>query len=142
MVFLSGSLRSPTVPLVSRVLRGAGFRVFDDWYAAGPEADDCWQRYETFRGRTYEEALTGKAAAHVFQFDLHHLHECDMAVLALPAGKSSHMELGYALGSGKPGFVLFDKAPDRWDVMYRFATGIAFSTEELLKLVRRAADAI
>ncbi len=135
-VYLIGSLRNPVVPEVAAYLRDGGFEVFDDWYAAGPEADDYWQKYETQRGHTYAEALKGYAAKHVYEFDLWHLNRCDIGVLLLPAGKSGHLELGYMIGQGKPGFVLFDKVPDRYDVMYQFAQSIAMSKEELLEQLK------
>jgi hypothetical protein len=37
------------------------------------------------------------------------------------------------IGKGKPSYVLFDKDSDRWDVMYRFASGVFFDLEELIK---------
>jgi hypothetical protein len=57
----------------------------------------------------------------VYAFDHAHLTRCEGAVLVLPAGKSAHLELGWMLGRGKKGYVLFDKEPERWDVMYQFA---------------------
>ena len=51
--------------------------------------------------------------------------------MLMPAGKSGHLELGYARGKNKPGFILFDKEPERVDVMYQFATDVFFSQEEL-----------
>ena len=69
-IYLIGSLRNPQVPLLGAELRKQGFDVFDDWYAAGPEADDKWREYEEDRGRTYPQALTGYAAQHTFEFDL------------------------------------------------------------------------
>jgi nucleoside 2-deoxyribosyltransferase len=52
----------------------------------------------------------------------------------MPAGKSGHLELGYVSGKGKPTYVLFDHEPERWDVMYQFATGgVFFSLESLLE---------
>jgi len=39
-LYLIGSLRNPRVPEVAEILRWNGHLVFDDWYAAGPEADD------------------------------------------------------------------------------------------------------
>lgn len=125
-LYLVGSLRNPTVPMIATKLRERGIEVFDDWHAAGPTADDEWQRYEQDRGHTYEEALHGYAARHVFSFDLHHLNRCNAGLLVMPAGKSGHLELGYLIGQGKPGFVLFDKVPERWDVMYQFATKVFF----------------
>lgn len=136
-VYLIGSLRNPKVPELGCYLRSKGFEVFDSWFAAGPEADDKWQEYETGRGLSYQQALVDYAATHTFKFDLHHLNRCQMAVLLAPAGRSGHLELGWCVGKGKPSFVLFDKLPDRWDVMYRFLTGTAFSREELVDLLER-----
>lgn len=130
-LYLIGSLRNPNVPVMADCIRDLGFDVFDDWWAAGPEADDCWQAYETARGRHYGEALHGYAAEHVYHFDHYHLNESDAAVLLLPAGKSGHLELGYILGQGKPGYVLFDTVPERWDVLYQLATGMFFEQEAL-----------
>lgn len=118
-VYLIGSLRNPHIPSIAETLRSWGCEVFDDWYAAGPEADDYWQKYEQGRGRTYKEALDGLAADHVFNFDQAHLDRCDAVVLVLPAGKSGHLEFGYCIGQGKPGFILMPEDAERWDVMYR-----------------------
>lgn len=134
-VYLIGSLRNPALPLVATELRKV-VKVFDDWYAAGPTADDAWQAYEQRRGHSYSEALQGLAAHHVFAFDHYHLKRCDAAVLVLPAGKSAHLELGWMLGQGKPGWILVD-TPERWDVMYKFATGIAASMDELVETVAK-----
>lgn len=103
----------------------ADVEVFDDWHAAGPRADDHWQEYEKARGRNQITALKGHAARNVFDFDKRHLDAADQVVLLLPAGKSGHLELGYCLGRGKIGHVVFDgKDPDRYDVMYQFAHSV------------------
>jgi hypothetical protein len=49
----------------------------------------------------------------------------------MPSGKSGHLELGYSLGRGKRGYILFDQEPKRVDIMYQFATDIFFSFDEL-----------
>lgn len=133
VIYLIGSLRNPEMPKIGNYLRDVGFEVFDDWFAGGKIADDEWQAYEKSRGRSYPEALKGYAAKHVFEFDLHHLKRSDIVVLVLPAGKSGHLELGWALGQGKAGYVLMPEEPDRWDVMYQFANGVFFDIEELGK---------
>lgn len=132
-VYIIGSLRNEKIPQVGNLLRANGYDAFDDWYGAGHEADDKWRDYENIRGRSHKDALFGYAAKHVFQFDLHHLNRCDLAVLVMPAGKSGHLELGYFVGLGKPGFIYFDEVPTRYDVMHQFATDIFTSNEELLK---------
>lgn len=132
-VYVIGSLRNPSIPVVSKRLREHGFDVFDDWYAAGPDADDIWRDYEKSRGRDYLTALNeGHHAQHVWDYDRVHLDRCDVGVLVLPAGKSGHLELGYLIGQGKNGYILLDN-PDRWDIMYLFA--YAFPT--LDELVQR-----
>ncbi len=127
-----GSLRNPQVTVIAEKLRDAGFDVFDDWYAAGPEADDAWQRYETERGHTYPEALAGYAAQHVYKYDREHLDRCHIGVLVLPAGKSGHLELGYLLGRGKPAYILLADKVERFDVMYNFATKVFLTVDEML----------
>lgn len=136
MLYLIGSLRNPQIPLIGGKLRSAGYDVFDDWFAGGKIADDEWQAYETSRGKSYIEALEGYAANHVFKFDKYHLDRAESGVLALPAGKSGHMELGYLIGQGKKAYILLDTIPERWDVMYRFATGVAASMPELLHMLK------
>jgi nucleoside 2-deoxyribosyltransferase len=130
---LIGSLRNEKVPETANILEAEGFEAFDSWFSPGPEADDFWRKYEKARGRTYAQALKSYAGQHVFEFDKYHIDRCDIGVLLMPAGKSGHLEFGYMLGTGKPGFILFEEEPERWDVMYQFATGIFFSLEDLLK---------
>jgi hypothetical protein len=135
-LYLIGSLRNPQIPLLGNTIRALGFDVFDDWFAGGPEADDYWQKYEETRGRSYQEALPDRYAAHIWEFDKQHLDTADVGVLFLPAGRSGHIELGYLAGQNKPTYVLFDKEPERFDVMYRFATSVFFQVNDLLKCLK------
>lgn len=130
--YLIGSLRNPQVPELASQLRNQGIQIFDSWFAAGPHADDCWRDYEKSRGLTYKEALADYAAQHVFTFDQRHLDRCYGAILVCPAGKSAHLELGYILGQGKPGYIYLPEEPERWDVMLNFATAVCYSIEELI----------
>lgn len=132
MIYLIGSLRNPQVPIVANQLRSYGYDIFDDWYAVGPEADDKWREYELERGRNMAQALAGEAARNTFNFDKSHLDASDACILVTPGGKSAHLELGYMLGKGKPGWVYYPQDPERWDVMYQFATGVVYSFEELI----------
>lgn len=131
-IYLIGSLRNPKIPELASKIRGLQYKVFDDWYAAGPEADDIWMAYEKNRGRTYVESLNSIFAEHVFDFDYWHLMEADIGVLVMPAGKSGHLELGFLCGRQKPTYVLFDKEPERYDFMYRFCTDVFMNEDDLL----------
>jgi hypothetical protein len=130
-IYLIGSLRNEDIPQVAEQLRLDGHDVFDDWFSAGPEADDYWRDYERGKGHTYQQALDGYAAQHVFEFDKHHLDRCNIGVLVYPAGKSAHLELGYMIGQGKRGYILIDGEPERYDVMTKFATKVCISIDEL-----------
>lgn len=129
-IYIIGSLRNKKIPHIAKELRKLGFIVFDDWFSPGPEADEFWRKYEQVRGSTYKQALSNFAATHVFEFDKHHIDQSDIGVLIMPAGKSGHLELGYMIGQGKPGFIFFEEEPERWDVMHQFGT-ICVSMKEL-----------
>ena len=133
-VYLMGSMRNPRVQDIATRLRLKGFDVFDDWQSPGPEADDHWQAYERARGRSYKEALYGVHATTVFELDKKHLDEADIAVMIMPCGKSAHLEAGWKAKT-HPVYILFDEEPERYDIMYRFATDIFFDEEELLQVL-------
>jgi len=135
-IYLIGSLRNPKIPVFANELRTLGYDVFDDWFAPGPETDDYWMKYEKARGRRYDQALRGYAARNVFNFDFEHLKRADAAVLLAPAGKSGHLELGYMIGKGKKGFILFEEEPERWDIMMNFATNVFFDKKDLFTALK------
>lgn len=142
VAYLIGSLRNPEIPAIGERLREVGLEVFDDWFAGGKIADDEWKQYELDRGHTYLEALQGFAAKHVFDFDHYHLDRSYMGILICPSGKSGHLELGYMLGQGKPGFVMLDNEDMRWDVMYKFADGVFMNVDDLIDELIRRGDAV
>lgn len=131
-VYLIGSLRNTSIPLLGNKLREIGYEVFDEWHGAGPTADDSWQEYSKTRGMNYKEALESIGAQHVFNFDRSHIEMSDIGVLLMPAGKSGHLELGYMVGLGKPTYIVFDKEPDRYDVMPNFANTICLSETDFI----------
>ncbi len=135
-IYLIGSLRNPQIPAIAARFRQVGFDVFDDWFAAGPNADDHWRDYERGRGHSFAEALNCYAAGHVFAFDLFHLTQADAVVLISPAGKSAHLELGWALGRGKHGYIVCAD-PERYDIMYKFATGVCADVGSCIDAIRK-----
>lgn len=135
-IYVIGSMRNPRVPEVAKALRAIGWDAFDDWYSSGPESDDKWQEYEKARGRTFREALDGHHAQHAFSLDVQHLDRCKAAVLVAPAGRSGHLELGWMLGRGRQGYILLDGEPERFDIMYNFASKVFVSLDEMLEGLR------
>lgn len=114
-------MKNPAVIEAAKLLRLHGHYVFDDWISPGANTDAHWMEYEQARGRTYLEALDGKHVNNVFQFDKNNIDDADIVVLMLPCGKSAHLELGYAIGTGKPGHIILN-GDEPWEVMYKFAT--------------------
>lgn len=136
-IYVAGALQNSRVPEVASALREHGYEAWDEWHGAGPHADDHWRDYEVARGHTYAEALGGIGAQNTFLFDLAHLDLADYLVLVMPAGRSSHLELGYFLGKDKPAFILLDSEPERFEVMPNFATAVCSSVSELLGMIER-----
>jgi hypothetical protein len=132
-VYVIGSLRNPEIPKWAACIRNNGYEVFDDWFAAGPTADDAWKEYEQARGRNYRDAMKGYAARHVFEFDKKHIDGADIGVLILPAGKSGHAELGYMKGQGKKCIIVLNSEDERWDIMYNFFDHLVYDDKELLE---------
>lgn len=134
VLYLIGSLRNNRISQLAKSIREAhpDVEVFDDWFAAGPRADDHWKEYEQARGREYQEALRGYSAQHVFNYDRSHLDRCTHALLVLPAGKSGHMEIMYArYAVGAKTAILLDPEDVRWDVMYQFIPTILNNDKEI-----------
>lgn len=137
MIYVIGSLKNPRVPEVAAFLRGEGFAAFDEWCAAGFDADKHWNAYVKARGLSYRDALKLPFLETVFNFDLEHLNKADAGVLVMKAGKSAHAELGYLIGRGKPVWILHDGEPEgEWELMPKFATGMAYQLDELLAMIR------
>lgn len=146
--YIIGSLRHPRIAEISNELEAAvpGLVAFDEWYSAGPEADDRWRDHQRARGRSYAEALAGEAARHVFEFDRDHLVSSDVAILVMPAGRSCGIELGVVAGLKLAGWarrtcILLDD-PERWDVMMRFADCVTTDVAGVIAWLRVVGPAI
>lgn len=133
MIYLIGSLSNLGIRDIANRMRREGLVVFDDWISGGSDMDRMWQEYEKLRGRSYKEALKGFHARNVFRFDKSALDKADCAVLIMPCGRSGHIELGYVIGTGRPGYILFESEPERFDQMYQFCTDIFFSEKEMIR---------
>jgi hypothetical protein len=139
VIYVIGSLRNTQVPEIANKLRAINkkWEVFDSWYSPGPKADDYLRDYAKGKGLNYKETLQDWAATHIFEFDHKHIMRSTDVVMVMPSGKSGHLEMGYALGKGKRGYILFDEEPKRVDVMYQFTTDIFFDFKELEEELKR-----
>ena len=141
MIYVAGSLRNEGMrDLDTALIAEFPDQVFFmDWYSAGPEADDHWKGYyHDHLGLDYVTALKEPASLNVFNFDKKHIDLSDILILAAPAGKSAHLELGYSIGAGKIGIYYFPSMEDtRWDVMLNFAQEVCVGQEQLFAALRK-----
>ncbi|MGA7855442.1 MAG: hypothetical protein WCA15_19140 [Candidatus Acidiferrales bacterium] len=134
--YLIGSLRNPEIPKFANQIVAEGYEVFADWYNPGPEADQYHRDYAKARGWSHKQFIEGYAARNIFDFDKAHMDRCDAAVMLMPAGRSGHLELGYTIGRGKPGFIVFEEIPERYEIMIQFATAIFYSRQEFFDYLK------
>lgn len=77
--------------------------------------------------------LADERSQKAFAEDKKWIDWADAVLLILPAGKSSHLEAGYAVGCGKKLIIWNDEFPKgEFDVMYGFADLITDSIDEVL----------
>lgn len=133
-IYVATSWRNGRQPEVVRALRAAEHEVYDfrapepgnngfHWSAIDPE----WKAWDPAE---FVAALQHPVAENGFDFDLNALDECEACVLVLPCGRSAHLEAGYAIGCGKPTFILL--ADGEPELMYKMATVLCTSLDELL----------
>jgi len=80
---------------------------------------------------TAKEAMKKDMVKEVYEANRAGLDWSDTVVILLPAGKSTHLEGGYAAGCGKELFILGDPVPGDFDSMYGFAEAVCEGFSEL-----------
>lgn len=142
-IYLASSWRNPYQPEVLAALRAAGHDVYDFRNPAPGQKGFAWRDCGGIAAQdgpgtgaktipSYLEAVHSSRAAEGFAFDKAALEWCDTCVLALPCGRSAHLELGYAAGQGKDTYVLLHEDKFEPELMYLLNTGISSSIEEII----------
>lgn len=136
-IYLASSWRNPHQPAVLAALRAAGHEVYDFRNPAPGNTGFAWSEVSRdWLGWTPEEFAvqlrTHPIAAKGFSFDKAALEWCDTCILALPCGRSAHLELGYAAGQGKDTYVLLHEDKFEPELMYLLNTGVSSSIEEII----------
>ena len=128
-VYVASSWRNERQPAVVTLLRKADFQVYDFRHHGfhWSEIDPAWQEWTP---ETYRTHLTHPIAEAGFAKDMTALREADAVVLVNPCGRSSHLELAWALGAGKSGIILLSEGEP--ELMYKMATAICVSMDEVL----------
>lgn len=104
-VYVASSWRNPHQQSVCAVLKAAGIEHYDFRYPEGgtgfawSEIDPNWMQWTADE---YIEALVHPLAIAGFNSDMDALKRATHVLLVLPCGRSAHLELGWAVGAGKP----------------------------------------
>lgn len=143
-VYCASSWRNLRQPKVVELLRHEGHEVYDFRHPhIGPgaggegfrwdEIDPLWQYWTPAQFRA---GLCHPLARDGFTSDRQAMAWADAFVLVLPAGRSAHLEFGWAIGQGKISILAFDPRPNAPDfepeLMYRLADYLCTDDLELL----------
>ena len=136
-LYVASSWRNREQPAVVADLRLAGHQVYDfrnprpgdrgfAWSAIDPE----WRKWSP---AAFSLALGHRIARRGFALDFEAMKWADGCVLALPCGRSAHLEAGWCIGAGKPTIVYAPELPEP-ELMYLLAgpSPIALTIDRLL----------
>ena len=133
-IYVASSWRNLMQPGVVLALRRCGHEVYDfknppngsgfSWSDVAPN----WKITDGAKGYVeadpYRAMLAHPIAESGYTSDIGALRDCDACVYVLPCGRSASWEFGYAMGQGKPCYVLWigEHEPE---LMFREATILA-----------------
>lgn len=136
-VYVATSWRNTLQPEVVKALQSEGHEVYDFRNPAPgdngfhwSEIDPDWQQWTP---EQFAEALDHPIAQAGFLTDMMALEYADACVLVMPCGRSAHLEMGYAIGTGKQTIILSsDGEPE---LMYKMAGDFVHSIEDVVTLL-------
>ena len=107
-LYVASSWRNERQQTVVGDLRDLGHEVYD--FKADAEAVFHWSdidpTWETWDVSTYLKGLDHPRALRGFGTDWKAMNWADAFLLVMPCGRSAHLELGWAIGKGKPTCIL------------------------------------
>lgn len=125
-IYVASSWRNLIYPGIVLALRRCGHDVYDfrnppnksgfGWEQVNP----AYQRGGLASVEDYRTMLAHPIVAAGYESDIGAVRAADCVVYVLPCGRSASFEFGYAMGMGKPGYVVWfgDHEPD---LMFRGA---------------------
>lgn len=142
-IYVASSWRNAFQPYVVQCLRDEGHEVYDFRNPAPgnhgfhwSEIDPDWQSWTS---ASFRAALSHPVAKGGFHLDFEAMRWADTGVLCLPCGRSAHLEAGYFVGASKELHILL-AAGQEPELMYRMATGVHVTVDELLDALGQSAE--
>ena len=134
-IYVASSWRNDFQPKVVSALRKEGHDVYDFKDAEGfhwSEIDPSWKDWTP---KMYIRGLGHRFADRGFGRDMKALRECDICVYVMPCGPSASMEMGWAVGAGKP-TIVYIPALREPDLMVKMADWVTDDLETVLAFVK------
>ena len=140
-VYVASSWCNEIQPDVVRLIRGAGFPVYDFRDPANDKGAFRWsdlgiERPEDWSPERCIEFLSHPRTEEAFRQDFDAMRTSVACVLVLPAGRSANLEAGWFVGAGRPLIVLKDHGTP--DLMYKMATQIVARLDEVVPALAEA----
>ena len=138
-IYVASSWRNPYQQDAVRVLRRAGFEVYDFRNPVDGEHGFQWSeidpKWQSWSLTEFRSALSDPVAEHGFGRDWQAMHAADACLLVLPCGRSSHLEAGWFSGAGRPTVVwLADGEPE---LMYKMTTELCVNLPEAVAALEK-----
>jgi len=134
-IYVASSWRCSLQPKVVRELGAAGHEIYDFRNPREKDHGFSWKQidpqWEDWSPGVFRRALEHDIAKSGFGSDFDGMTWADACVLVLPCGRSAHLEAGWFVGAGKPLHILIMEHCEP-ELMYKMATSICLSVEELL----------
>lgn len=127
-IYVASSWRNLLQPGIVHALRRCGHEVYDFRHPKPGDDGFRWSEVgapDYKHGQQVEPDLYRKMLAHPravegYRSDIFHVIGCDAVVAVLPFGRSAAWEFGYAMGQGKPGYLVCFE-PTEPELMFREA---------------------
>ena len=128
-IYVASSWRNPLQPTIVNALREFGHEVYDfrhpkpndDGFHWSELGNPGYKKGDLVEPDVYRSMLQHPRAVEGFESDISHVRDCDAVVYVLPCGRSASFELGFAMGQGKPGYVVAFENTEP-ELMFREAT--------------------
>lgn len=133
-IYVASSWRNKKIGDVVAALRNEGHAVYDfredDEEGAAFNWSDIDPDWQSWSPAAFKAALDHTRARAGFKRDFDCLKMAEAIVLVMPCGRSAHLELGYAIGAGKPSAILMETGEP--ELCYKMAGHLCVSLRELL----------
>lgn len=136
-IYVATSWRNYRQAEVVKMLRLHGHDVYDFRNPTPGKNGFSWKEidpnYQEWSRIQYLKALEHPVAEDGFWKDMTALESADVVILLLPCGRSAHLELGWAVGAGKPTAIIEygNHAARSPELMYKMVDRVCISDAEL-----------